>query len=336
LALCILAGTAVGFDPAAAEAGEGGSISSTASEGQTYSLKTPWAVLKVKRVEGPDSFETWVSSDVPLDGWLLTKKGSRKTLGRKNLNAVYEFNFKIPQSFSEDLVLTVFPIVDGSPQPLVVSWSDGNPPKGGAPEGEVDPWLQWHGDSSRPYNRVVQGLFLSAVKSYRVDRSDEAMKGLDKALTLDPSNPQVLDLREKILEGAGSPTRRKDLREARALLKKGKSRAALEITDALLAKDAKDSEALNLKKQIETVLDETNARPAKKTRRTRSKSAAPSEDPEARGRADQAYNLGLESYRKGNWGAAKSFWEQALQNDPHYLQAQRALDRLKSEQPSMK
>jgi tetratricopeptide (TPR) repeat protein len=326
---------AVGFDPAAA-AVKDRFPSSTASEAQTYNLKTPWAVLSVKRVEGPDSFETWVSSDVPLDGWVLTQKGSRKPLGRRNLNAVYEFHFKVPQAFSEDLVLTVFPMVDGSPQPLVVSWSDGSRENAESPDASADPWLQWHDDSSRPYNRVVQGLFVSAVKSYRSDRSEEAMKALDKALTLDPSHPQVLDLREKILENAGSPTRLKDLREANALLKNGKPQSALKMTDALLAKDAKDSEALALKEKIEAVLEESNPKAAQRGRRARSKGVVPSEDPEAKARADQAYNLGLESYRKGNWGAAQSFWEQALQNDPHYLQAQRALDRLKAEQPSMK
>jgi tetratricopeptide (TPR) repeat protein len=302
---------------------------------QTYDLKTPWAALKVKRTEESNSFETWVSSDVPLDGWLLTRKGSSKPLGRKTLNAVYGFHFKVPQTFSDELVLTVFPLVDGSPQPLVVSWSEKVLPGASSEEG-VDPWMQWHGDPTRPYNGVVQGLFVSAVKSYRADRLDEAMKTLDKALALDPSQPQVLDLREKMLEGAGSPTRRKDLREAKKLLKNGDPEAALKITDALLALDAKDEEASILKKKIEAVLEGKNPKPVRQARKPRKESAAPSEDPLSQGRADQAYNLGLESYRKGNWGGAKSFWEQALQNNPHHLQARRALERLQAEQPNMK
>jgi tetratricopeptide (TPR) repeat protein len=297
-------------------------------------MKTPWAVLRVMRSGDSGSFETWVSSDVPLDGWLVTRKGSRNPLGRKTLNAVYNLHFKISHPFSEDLVLTVFPIVDGSPQPLVVSWLANSDKNTGVPEETLDPWLQWHSDPSRPYNRVVQGLFISAVKSYRAERMDEAMKDLDKALTLDASNPQVIELREKILEGEGSPTRLQDLREAKSLLKNGNPKAALAKADVLLAMDATDAEALALKKKIEAVLEGAEPKSVRK-RRARLKTMVPSEDPEARGRADQAYNLGLESYRKGNWGAARSFWEQALQNDPHYLQARRALDRLKAEQPGL-
>jgi tetratricopeptide (TPR) repeat protein len=315
-------------------AGEEGTPDLGASLGTTvtYDMKTPWAVLKVKRLDGPDSFEAWVSSDVPLDGWLLTRKGSPKPLGRKNLNAVYSFHFKAPQKFSDDINLTVFPLVDGSPQPLAVSWSAKASLSEGSDEGQ-DPWMRWQDDPSRPYNAVVQGLFVSAVKSYRADRLDEAMKALDKALTLDPTQPQVLDLREKMLEGAGSPTRRTELREAKTLLKKGDPKGAMRKADALLVLDAKDEEAAEIKKKAEAVLEGDEPKRVRPARRTHQKSPTPSEDPEAHGRADQAYNLGLESYRKGNREGAKSFWEQALQNDPHHLQARRALERLEAEQP---
>ena len=52
--------------------------------------------------------------------------------------------------------------------------------------------------------------------------------------------------------------------------------------------------------------------------------------------ADQSYNLGLESYGKGDYAAAKNYWEETLQFQPNHLQAQRNLDRLKDEHPELK
>jgi tetratricopeptide (TPR) repeat protein len=301
-----------------------------------YRVKTTWAVFKVKRVEQSQAFETWVSSDTPLDGWLLVRKGVSKPLGRKTLNGVYQLHFKIQEAFSPDLVLTVFPWVDGSPQPLMVPSSD-HVVVDSEGSGEVsDPWMQWRADPSRPYNRVVQGLFQTAVKNVRAGRVEEAMKSLDQALDLDSSNPQVLDLREHLVAGEGSPKRVQEIVEIQRLLKDGSPKAALEKADALLAQNATDVEILELKRKIEAVLENGNPRSGKKKQRVREAVKPPAEDPDARGRADQAYNLGLESYRKGNWAGAKSFWDQALQNDPHHLQARRALDRLLAEQPSLK
>jgi tetratricopeptide (TPR) repeat protein len=51
-------------------------------------------------------------------------------------------------------------------------------------------------------------------------------------------------------------------------------------------------------------------------------------------KADEAYNLGLDSYRKDDYVSAKKFWEQTLQIDPQYIQAQQNLDRLNQEHPN--
>jgi Tfp pilus assembly protein PilF len=145
-----------------------------------------------------------------------------------------------------------------------------------------------------------------------------------------------LELRERILEGSGPPTRKTDLREAEAQLKAGNPALALEKIEALLAADPKDPEALALKRKVEAVLNGGEEGAKKKSVRHRRSTPAPQEDPDSRGRADQAYNLGLESYRKGNWAGAKSFWEQALKNDPNHLQSRKALERLQAEQPGLK
>jgi len=52
--------------------------------------------------------------------------------------------------------------------------------------------------------------------------------------------------------------------------------------------------------------------------------------------ADEAYNLGLESYRKGDLAGAKKFWSECVRLNPQYVQARRNLDRLIEENPQLK
>lgn len=53
-------------------------------------------------------------------------------------------------------------------------------------------------------------------------------------------------------------------------------------------------------------------------------------------KADEAYNIGLESYRKGDLQSAKKFWSAALELDPKQIQAKRNLERLLEEHPELK
>lgn|GEM_PF-2623890 len=301
-----------------------------------YKVRTPWVTLEAKREETEASFQVWLESDVPLDGWLLTRKGVSKPLGRRSLDAAYRVRFVVEEAFSSDLVLTVFPLVDGSPQPLVVPWQDPRAvslPKEG--EEALDPWTHWQADPTRPYNGVVQGLFVSSVRAFQEGRREEAMRLLDKALTLDRTNPQVLDLRERVLAESGSPQLRTRLREAEGLLEAGDAWGALARLDALSPQDAEHPEVVGLRKKAETVLRGQTAPPkTRRAKKARKEPRAPQEDPGAKARADEAYNLGLEAYRKGGWEVAIGFFEQALREDPGHLQARRALERVKAERPS--
>jgi len=56
---------------------------------------------------------------------------------------------------------------------------------------------------------------------------------------------------------------------------------------------------------------------------------------ERKAKADEAYNLGLDSYRKDDFVSAKKFWEEALKIDSQYIQAQQNLDRLNQEHPGL-
>ncbi len=53
-------------------------------------------------------------------------------------------------------------------------------------------------------------------------------------------------------------------------------------------------------------------------------------------KADEAYNLGLDSYRNGDLDDAKKFWNQAIELNPQHLQAKRDLERLIEEHPEFK
>jgi tetratricopeptide (TPR) repeat protein len=53
-------------------------------------------------------------------------------------------------------------------------------------------------------------------------------------------------------------------------------------------------------------------------------------------KADEVYNLGLESYRKEDYASAKKFWEETLELQPNHLQARRNLERLREEHPELK
>lgn len=59
-------------------------------------------------------------------------------------------------------------------------------------------------------------------------------------------------------------------------------------------------------------------------------------DKDTEAKADEAYNLGLESYRKDDFVNAKKFWQETLEIDPRNLQAKRNLDRLLEVHPDLK
>jgi tetratricopeptide (TPR) repeat protein len=62
--------------------------------------------------------------------------------------------------------------------------------------------------------------------------------------------------------------------------------------------------------------------------------SAPNSDSEAK--ADEAYNLGLQSYRNNDLVSAKKFWSDALELNPRHEQARRNLNRLLDEHPELK
>lgn len=323
----------------AASAGAGEAPSGTPAAGTSERVvRTPWAAMRLTRRDAPASFELWIASDTPLDGWVLTRRGQPRPLARGTSNAATRLHVVSPVAWSEDLALTVFLWVDGKTQALKVPMGSSDA-SGGAGNGvggdDVEaPWERWEGDPSRPFNRVVEGLFRSAVRDARAGHPQGAREALAKALTLDPTNPKVLDLREHLREASGDGAHRAVLDEARRALKRGDPHAALASLDKLDDAGGEDPEAAALRQKA-LAATQGDGEKKKRVRKKARVSAAPVEDQDAKARADEAYNLGLESYRKGNWAGAQSFWEQALKNDPNHRASRKALDRLLAEQPGL-
>ena len=127
------------------------------------------------------------------------------------------------------------------------------------------------------------------------------------------------------------------LDQARADWKNGNAEQALAELEDYLNDHPGDEAALKLKKHIEASVG------AKKRRKPRVEAApdlAPAPTPvpvmasqDQQAQADEAYNLGLDSYRKGDYAAARKFWEQTLKIQSNHLQAKRNLERLNKDHP---
>jgi Tfp pilus assembly protein PilF len=154
---------------------------------------------------------------------------------------------------------------------------------------------------------------------------------------LDPAQTQVALFLAKLLEKPAQDSSA-FLDQARADWKNGNTEQALAELEDYLNDHSDDEAALKLKKHIEASIG------AKKRRKPRAEAApvqAPIPTPvqamasqDQQAQADEAYNLGLDSYRKGDYAAARKFWEQTLKIQPNHLQAKRNMERLNRDHPA--
>jgi tetratricopeptide (TPR) repeat protein len=277
-------------------------------------------------------------------------------------------------------------------------------------------------DSERPYGKLVKNLFDRAMTQYRKKEYEEALRSLDQAQKLDPSNRLLQNLRKRVEADYSDTLLGKQLQEARVQWREGNGEEALRILKSILRDHPKYRPAVDLldemgnasqnerEKKIRPILQK--AQKAEKDNRfmeaqahydailkvdPQNKDAAAGSERMARlidplrkktrdlesalkagnkkkaeadlaeiqelspnhpklaswkekikelsgngvpedsqAKADTAYNLGLESYRKGDLASAKKFWTQALELNPQSTQARRNIDRLSREHPELK
>jgi tetratricopeptide (TPR) repeat protein len=111
---------------------------------------------------------------------------------------------------------------------------------------------------------------------------------------------------------------------------KGKGASANDTSDDASKSSKKSSKAgksKSSKSKKEAKKDKKNSKKSQKM--------APEDSDDAQAEADQTYNLGLESYRNGNYADAEKFWQQTLEIDPNHVQAKKNLIRLKAEHPDL-
>lgn len=276
------------------------------SQAYHFELKTVWGHLTAVIKAQPEHFNVELRGDSSISGWSLLNERTKKIVSKSQLGPRATLRFEVGENFTGPYRLTVFFANDNEEVPVTIPLS----PSQSLPADPttVDALEDFQENPDRPYNSMVRGFYEKAESDYAKGDSQAALRALEKAEDLDPEQPQVESFLKK-LHGTNSNTFNKsgeevpNTKEGPAPVKKR------------TAKKAK------LPKK-ESTLREDNSSP-----KTNAVDQA--------AKADQAYNLGLESYRQEDYAAAKKFWEETLQIDPTHQQAKRNLDRLNKEHPGL-
>lgn len=300
-----------------------------------FESSTVWGHVKAVVRDTPGGFQVGVKSDATVSGWVLKDEKSGQVLSKGGLNPANQLSFQTKQPFQGSYRLTLYLNTDREQVPVMVRLVAST--KGGAvPQATVvstEGLTDFEDNPDRPYNIMVKNLYEKALDNYSKGDNVHALSLLKKAEELDPLQPQVEALLEKI-QGPSESTLG-PLDEVRAALKKGRTEEAQAKLEDYLDAHPDDQEALALKDQIEG-----RSKPVRKAATKAKKAAIEKPTPQSseaiQAKADQAYNLGLDSYRQGDYAAAKKFWEETLQIQPTHLQAQRNLERLKEDHPDLK
>ena len=299
-----------------------------------FETSTVWGHIKAVVRDIPGGFQVGVKSDVTVSGWVLKDEKSGQVLSKGGLNPANQLSFQTKQPFQSSYRLTLYINTDREQVPVMVRLTAAE--KGGVVPQKtavsVEGLEDFEDNPDRPYNTMVKNLYEKALENYSKGDNVHALSLLKKAEELDPLQPQVEALLEKIQgpsEKALDP-----LDGIRAALKKGKTEEAQAKLEDYLDAHPDDEEALALKAQIEGH-PKAVKKTAPKVKKAPVEKPTPQSSEAAQAKADQAYNLGLDSYRQGDYAAAKKFWEETLQIQPTHLQAQRNLARLKEEHPNL-
>jgi len=142
-----------------------------------------------------------------------------------------------------------------------------------------------------------------------------AKKYYEKALKVDPDNEAAAKGLDRV-RALVDPVEGK-LSELEKAFKAGDKAAAEKLVSEIKELDPQNASLKEWEKKIETM-------------------ANPELASDSEAKADEAYNLGLQSYRNNDLVSAKKFWSDALELNPRHQQARRNLDRLLEEHPELK
>jgi tetratricopeptide (TPR) repeat protein len=326
-----------------------------------FQTETVWAKLSVTVIDFKSHFQIECQSDHPTEGWVLANRQNDKNIANSDEDSNNGFKINVTQPFT-DYLLTVF--VQGNDDEQIPMIIDLEPDKDKVTKLSVyTPFVE---NPDRAYNTLVKSLYEQAGQAYGRGDIKSAIDLLEKAQQVDPTEPQVLAFAAQLKPQADDNSTQKFI--ADAIAKAQKAEVDKNIRDAekwyaeVLEVDPKNKTAVESIDRLQTVLLEQAAQliekdikdgdyPKAKTLLVKIKQDYPNDvrikqwedqiDQLSQGgtvsdrqaKADEAYNLGLDSYRKDDYVSAKKFWEQTLQIDPQYIQAQQNLDRLNQEHP---
>ncbi len=187
------------------------------------------------------------------------------------------------------------------------------------------------------YSSILYGKEIERAKN-ELEVGDDviAKEIIANVLAKDPAFQEAVDLQKQMDQAEERKDGEKDQTHfKKAKSEQGKSQIQDKIKDLenAVANGEKEKAAACLK-QIENMDPNFPKLEYWKEKINELSGNEASESSEAK--ADEAYNMGLESYRKGDLAGAKEFWKEALDWDPRYEQAKRNLDRLFEEHPDLK
>ncbi len=299
-----------------------------------FNLDTVWAHLAVKVIPGDNGFGVKAESSAPLSGWILKDPSGNQVLSKGGSEPQSVLEFQVARAFQPGDWLTLFVSVDNEEMPSVLHLAAGATDSAAASSSDLPAGVEvFQEDSDRPYNKMVETLYNRAAVDYGKAQPDDALSLLKKAQELDPLQPQVQNFLDKVRLTLSSSGPKSDLSKTTSV-------------DADVEKDFQTDDTFGSQKKTKLAKDESIASyfktsetvktpKMKKNAVKKLKKAAALSHAETQAEADQSYNLGLESYRAGNYADAKKYWEQTLSINPNHLQAQRNLTRLKAQHPEL-
>lgn len=305
--------------------------------------KTVWGELNVLIKDFHDHFIVEIHSDALVSGWILKEESTSRTVSKGGLHPKEQFEFNVNKPYNAAYRLTLFLNADHQEVPTVIHLSSGSEHAIVSPVPETVE--DFEPSAHHSYNDMVKNLYAEAVQEYSKGKYREAFTLLLKAEELDPHQPQVRSLKKQAQANLLDAEEPDLLKKAKREYKKGNKEAALAKIADYLDQNPDDPDALDLKNSIEGRDTDNISHPKKppKVKKTEPSEDHVTNDPRhsqldeqtQQAKADQAYNLGLESYRKGDYSASKKFWEETLQISPTHLQAKRNLERLKRDHPDL-
>jgi tetratricopeptide (TPR) repeat protein len=162
--------------------------------------------------------------------------------------------------------------------------------------------------------RIAKGLD-AAKKDEQNNQFLDAKNKYTEVLKLDPKNDQAAKGLERVT-GYIDPVQQKIASLEKALKANQKDKAKKYYNE--IKELSPDNPKLSAwKVKVDAMIDPTAAK-------------------DTTAKTDETYNLGLDSYRKGDLADAKKFWEETLELDPNYSPAQKNLDRLLQDHPELK